>query len=220
LEPIFEAVLKGERELRQVLRVNPEAYRVTIPADVLVDSIPHQLYTGDIALHLAAAALECQAAKMLLDVGSDPNAKNRRGATPLHYACDARPSSGGSRDPAAQTAIIGSLVEHGARLDETDRGGATPLHRAVRARNVSAVRTLLALGARTDGRLRARGSTPLHLAAQGTGASGTAGTLELQLQIIDLLRQFAADFRAVDDELRTPRDRATLEPVRKALSPG
>jgi hypothetical protein len=65
--------------------------------------------------------------------------------------------------------------------------------------------------------LRARGSTPLHLAAQSTGASGTAGTLDLQIEIIGLLRQNGADFTAKDRANRTPSDWARTERVLKAL---
>ena len=217
LEPIFEAVLNGEKEVARALRAAPQAFRTQAARDVLVGSIPHWLYVGDTPLHLAAAALRPEVAKVLLASGSDPNAANRRAATPLHYVCDARPASGGIWNPAAQVAIIDSLVKHGARLDPGDRGGATPLHRAVRARSTGAVRRLLALGARTDCRLRARGSTPLHLAAQSTGASGTAGTLDLQLEIIDLLREHGADFAAVDGANRTALDWARVVRVSEAL---
>jgi len=217
LEAIFEAVLKGDQEVARALRAAPQAYRAQASQDVLVEAIPHWLYVGDTPLHLAGAALRTGVAKVLLDAGSDPNARNRRSATPLHYACDARPGSGGTWDPAAQIAIIDLLVERGARLDQGDRGGATPLHRAVRARSPGAVRQLLTLGARTDCRLRAGGSTPLHLAAQSTGASGTAGRLDLQLEIIALLRQHGADSTARDGANRTARDWARSERVSEAL---
>jgi len=217
MDAIFEAVLSGEQAVARILDATPQAHRAQIGVDVLVETIPHWLYGGDIPLHLAAAALKPTVAQLLLDAGSDPNTKNRRGATPLHYACDARPSSGGVWDPAAQAALISTLAARGAALDLGDRGGATPLHRAVRARSTSAVRRLLALGARTDCRLRARGSTPLHLAAQATGAGGTAGTLEEQLEIIELLRAAGADFAALDDNQRTARDWATVPRVAQAL---
>lgn len=218
MELIFEAVLKGEKEVARVLRAAPGVYLTQARQDFLVETIPHWLYVGDTPLHLAAAAWRPGVAKILLESGSDPNSENRREATPLHYACDARPSAEGTRNPAAQVAIIDVLAERGADLDHRDRGGATPLHRAVRARSVSAVRRLLALGARTDCRLRARGSTPLHLAVQSTGASRTAGTLDLQLEIISLLRQYGADFSAVDKANRTPRDLARNERVSQALA--
>jgi ankyrin repeat protein len=217
LELIFEAVLNGEEEVARVLRAAPEAYRKRASRDILVHAIPHWLYAGDTPLHLAAAVLRPGVAKILLESGSDPSLENRRGATPLHYACDARPRSGRIWNPEAQVAVIDVLLEHGAHVDHADSGGATPLHRAVRARSAGAVRHLLSLGARTDCRLRARGSTPLHLAAQSTGASGTAGTLDQQIEIIGLLRQYGADFAAVDGANRTPYDRARSERVSEAL---
>jgi ankyrin repeat protein len=216
VEPIFEAVLKGEKEVARILHAAPESSQQRASRDTLVRALPHWLYVGDTPLHLAAAALRPGVAKVLLASGSDPNAENRRGAAPLHYACDSRKGSAAC-NAEAQVAIIDLLVENGAHLDHGDSGGATPLHRAVRKRNTVAVRHLLSLGARTDCRLRARGSTPLHVAAQSTGASGTAGTLDLQLEIIGLLRQYDADFSAVDADNRTPHDRARNTRVREAL---
>ena len=220
MDSIFQAVLVGEKETARVLRTDPLASRITASRDVLVDSIPHWLYAGDTPLHLAAAALQLGTVKILLQSGANPNAENRRGATPIHYACDPRPSSRGTWKPAAQAAVIDVLVGHGGNLDHGDRGGATPLHRAVRARSAAAVRQLLALGARTDCRLRTRASSALHLAAQSTGAGGTAGALEEQLEIIALFRQHRADFAAVDTSGRTPRDWARNQLVAEALAAG
>ncbi len=217
MEPIFDAVLKGEREVGRLLRDDPAVARTRASRDSLVEAIPHWLYAGDTSLHLAAAGLWTGVARLLLESGADPNAQNRRGATPLHYACDPRPRSGGTWDPAAQASLIKVLVEHGAEIDRGDRGGATPLHRAVRARSVAAVRQLLALGARTDCVLKKRCSSPLHLAVQPTGAGGTAGVLDEQLGIIDLLLQHGADPAAADAAARTPRDWARNEKVVKAL---
>ncbi|HEX2669768.1 MAG TPA: ankyrin repeat domain-containing protein [Polyangiaceae bacterium] len=219
MEAIFAAIMKDEQQLRRVLQTAPDAHRSQSPEDLLIDAIPHWLYAGDVPLHLAAAALKPGVVEILLAHGADPNARNRRAATPLHYACDARPGLGGVWNPAAQRALIQLLVAHGSLLDPADRGGATPLHRAVRARSPSAVHQLLALGASPDCRLRSRGSTPLHLAAQSTGASGTAESLEAQLEIIALFRELGADLGARDDDQRTAYERATNPRVRSALSP-
>jgi ankyrin repeat protein len=143
-------------------------------ADLLIKAIPHWLYKGDGALHLAAAGLREKSLALLLKAGADPNAVNRRGATPLHYACDPRPDA----NPQSQAALIGRLLKAGADVDRADKGGATPLHRAVRARSVEAVRTLLAAGA---------SARPLQLAAHTSGASGTAGSHAAQVEIIRLL---------------------------------
>jgi ankyrin repeat protein len=216
LDRIFEAILAGENEVTRILRSDPRAPQTRAARDVLIESV-HWLYVGDTPLHLAAAALQLGIVKALLQAGADPNAENRRAATPLHYACDPRPSSK-TWNPAAQAAVIDALAQHGAHLDHPDRGGATPLHRAVRARSPAAVQQLLALGARTDPRLRTRGSSPLHLAAQSTGAGGTAGAFDKQLEIIALLREYGADFAAVDTSNRTPRDWATNARVAAALT--
>ncbi len=195
LDAIFEAVLRSADEVERVLRDAPMTARSRMAEDHLVDAIPHWLYVGDTALHLAAAAVHVDAARLLLRAGADPCAANRRGATPLHYACDPRPNTGTRRDDAARTrddeaqaALIALLVEHGADVDHADRGGATALHRAVRARSPAAVRQLLALGARTDVRLKKGGSTPQELAERSTGASGTAGAVDEPREIVRLLR--------------------------------
>jgi len=217
MDRIFQAVLAGEKQLARALRSDPLAARTTSSCDVFVESIPHWLYTGDTPLHLAAAAMRLGSIKILLDSLADPNAANRRGATPLFYACDPRPTSR-RWTPAVQAEVIAVLVQHGADVNHSDRGGATALHRAVRARSASAVRQLLKFGARTGSRLRARGSSALHLAAQSTGASGTAGAIEQQVEIIGLLRAYGGDVSALDASGRTPRDRASSDRIAAALT--
>src|SRR6185295_9915207 len=141
----------------------------------------------------------------------------RRGATPLHYACDPRPASGGAWDPASQAAIVDLLVHHGAHLEHVDRGGASALHRAVRARSPMAVRHLLEAGARVDGRLTKSGSTTLHLAVHSTGAGGTAGALTEQLEIIALLLDHGADPAMPDATGTSAYNGARSDRVREAL---
>src|SRR5215467_1455278 len=53
-------------------------------------AISHYMYTGDTALHMAAAAYSRPMAELLMTHGADCRARNRRGAEPLHYAADGR----------------------------------------------------------------------------------------------------------------------------------
>src|SRR5215471_20657797 len=135
MDPIFEAILKGDKAVTKLLQESPQLSQARMGTNHLVETIPHWLYVGDTPLHLAAAALRTGAAKLLLESGANANAENRRGATPLHCACDPRPKSGGTWDPTKQGDLIDLLVRHGAKLEQVDRGGASALHRAVRARS-------------------------------------------------------------------------------------
>ena len=218
MEDILKAVMSGqEAAMRQLLKASPEVIRVRFEQDYLVEAIPHWLYLGDTLLHLAAAALKVPAVRLLLGAGADSNAENRREATPLFYACDARPAGNGTWDPPSQAKIIDILLEHDADPQHVDRGGASALHRAVRARSPVAVRHLLQGGARVDLRLSKGGSTVLHLAVQPTGAGGTAGALPEQLEIIALLLKHGADPMIPDSKGKTARDCARGSQIRKAL---
>src|SRR4051794_28830443 len=97
--------------------------------------ILHYHYRGDTALHMAAAAFQRAAAKLLVQSGAALDAKNRRGAEPLHYAADAN-----RWDPKRQSETIEYLISAGANVNARDAGAVTPLHRAVRTRSAAAVR--------------------------------------------------------------------------------
>lgn len=218
MDRLCRAVVEGDgRAAKRMIDAEPALVRSRIERDRLVAAIPHHLYVGDTILHLAAAALNAMAVGDILDAGADPNAENRRGATPLHYACDPRPASGGVWNPRGQAEIIGALIEHGADVEHADRGGATPLHRAVRARSQAAVRRLLESGARVDCRLGKGASTPLHLAVQATGAGGTAGAVDEQMAIIGLLLDHGADPKSRDGRGKSVNDWAKSARIHDAL---
>ena len=198
------ASIGDERAAVQFVRATPEIAQARTAEDRFVEAIPHQSYVGDTALHLAAAALQPLVVKALIDAGADPNALNRRGACPLHYACDPRPARK-TVDPSKQRSVIDLLLDAGSDIEHTDKAGAAPLHRAVRARSPEAVRCLLERGARvgaTHGRQR---TTPLHIVMHSTGASGTKGTRAEQREIADLLLEYGADRRAMDANGNVPR---------------
>jgi ankyrin repeat protein len=214
VEPIFEAVLANDPS-----RITAAAAAQRMAEDLFVAELPHMLYQGDTPLHLAAAGLRYDAASALLVAGAPVNAVNRRGAAPLHYACDPRPQSP-TWDPATQRRIIELLVSAGAAVDQTDRGGVTPLHRAVRARSPAAVAALLSAGANPRAASRKEGSTPLHLAVAPTGASGTAGAGDLQLEIVRLLLAAGATLADADANGVAVADRIQSQALRDALATG
>ena len=211
MEPIYAAVLAGD-----LSQITAAAAAQRMEEDLLVPGV-HWLYRGDTPLHLAAAALRYDAARALLAAGAPVNAVNRRGAAALHYACDPRPLS--SRwDPDTQRRFIELLVSAGATVDLPDRGGVTPLHRAVRARSPAAVAALLSAGADPRAATRKAGSTPLHLAVAPSGAGGTAGSADLQLEIIRLLLAAGATLADVDGNGITAADRIRSQALRDALA--
>jgi ankyrin repeat protein len=163
------------------------------------------LYVGDTALHLAAAALLPLAVGALIEAGADSNAENRRGATALHYACDARPKAGKTWNPSKQRSVIELLLDAGSDIEHKDKAGAAPLHRAVRARSPQAVRCLLEHGARVDTTHGGQRTTSLHIVTHSTGASGTKGARAEQQEIVKLLLQYGADPRARDAKGNLPR---------------
>jgi hypothetical protein len=156
------------------------------------DEIKHYLYAGDTALHMAAAAYQVEIARQLIALGADIEARNRRGAVPLHYAVDGAPGSPWW-DPPAQAATIACLIAAGADPNAADLGGTTPLHRGVRNRCAAAVAALLEGGADVR-RKNKRGSTASQLATRNTGRGGTGApdAKAQQAEIVRLLAQRGA----------------------------
>ena len=153
----------------------------------------HYVYAGDTPLHVAAAAYRTDIAQELVRRGADVSARNRRGAQPLHYACEGHPGSA-SWAPSAQAAVVEYLLRAGADPNAIDKSGVTPLHRAVRTRCASAVRVLLAHGA-DPMRQNGNGSTALDLAVRttGRGGSGSVAAREQQRMIVQLLTAHGVD---------------------------
>jgi len=191
------AVIDGEAGVAsRLLAANPEfaarCFGVGAtrrdPAPFFYQDIAHYCYQGDTALHMAAAAFQRTTARLLVENGSALDARNRRGAEPLHYAADAN-----HWNPTAQSETIKYLLSVGANANARDANGATPLHRAVRTRSAMAVRALLAGGA--DVHLKNKnGSSVFDLAIRDTGRSGSGSTLarEQQTKIVAILLEAGA----------------------------
>lgn len=154
------------------------------PSPCFIKEIGHYIYSGDTALHFAAAAYRQKMAEKLIEAGANLRAKNRRGSEPLHAAAFGIPGSP-RWDPPAQAATIVCLIEAGADPNAQNMDGATPLHRAVRTRCAGAVRALL--DHRADPMIRNKnGSTAMQLALHTTGRGGS-GSPEAKAQQQEIL---------------------------------
>lgn len=80
LAEVLNAIVADDRKAARLVRKAPEIALARVVDDRLVSEPPHQLYVGDTALHIAAAALQPRTVRALLDAGAHPNAENRRGA--------------------------------------------------------------------------------------------------------------------------------------------
>jgi ankyrin repeat protein len=126
--------------------------------------------TGNTPLHLAALRGDADAVDALLAQGTDANALNRAGATPLHYGVTSE-------------RIVAALLDHGAKPDVVSSVGVTPLLGAVAMPNsYPVVQRLVAAGADVNAR-RPRAGGPIgnaNVLAIATVA-GDARTIALLL---------------------------------------
>lgn len=176
-DSLLTAIIEDDRAQAKTLLASESGLaRQAVHKERLETAIAHWIYTGDTALHVAAAGYRVEIAKLLLAAGADAGADgNRRRSQPLHYAAD-----GSLESPVwnadRQVAMIRLLLGAGAEVNARDKNGATPLHRAVRTRCAAAVKCLLEAGA--DPAIRNKpGATPFHLAVQNTGRGGSGATV-------------------------------------------
>ena len=207
LRCLMVAIAEGdESPVRQALHENPELAAAAIehdalradPAPPVLQRLSCYLYRGDTALHVAAAAHRPEMVSLLLDLGADVAAGNRRGTTSLHGAAAGSPEASG-HDHEAQIATIGVLLAAGADPEASNFDGATALHRAIRSRCSVAVAALLEAGA-SPARPNGNGSSPMKLATQATGrgGSGSPAAKREQAAIIQLLSDSASLLAAAD----------------------
>lgn len=160
--------------------------------EYFVDQLKHYFYAGDTPLHVAAMAYRVEIIELLVKNGADVCARNRRGAEPLHYACDGGPDNE-NWNQNAQFNTVSKLIELGAAPNSYDKSGVAPLHRAVRNRCTGAVKALVECGADVNIKNKS-GSTPLKLAQMTTGKSGSGseGAKRECALIFDLLTNAGA----------------------------
>jgi len=150
-DPKLAALIKAVRsnrpaELRKRLAANPELIKA------------HD-ETGSTALHHAAAFASLSTMQLLLNAGSDVNARNRRASTPLHWAI---------RDEAK----VRLLLEHGAGIDLKQADGRTPLYQAASLGNGNAIIRLLLEKGADPNIATANGQTPLIAASTRGNVEG------------------------------------------------
>jgi hypothetical protein len=190
-ESLLTAITADDHaKVQALLRKDPALATCAVDEPRLDLVLPHWIYSGDTALHAAAAGHRVEIVKLLLAAGADPAwAQNHRHSQPLHYAADGHPENP-CWNPKRQIQTIRLLLKADAPINAQDKNGATPLHRAVRTRCTAAVKCLLEAGA--DPLIRNKpGSTPFHLAVQNTGRGGS-GSEKARTAQREILQTFLA----------------------------
>uniref|UniRef100_A0A914V9B6 Uncharacterized protein n=1 Tax=Plectus sambesii TaxID=2011161 RepID=A0A914V9B6_9BILA len=155
-------------------------------------------YDGRTALHTAASYGNCDAVRLLLDLGASPHTRTIDGATALNSACSAGHDQivrllleGGAQvNPSCQitsalheAAACGStecctlLVAFGSKLEMSDCNYGTPLHCACYFGHAAVAKVLLDAGANVNARMNHR--TPLHYAVERHSSNETLTLLLL-----------------------------------------
>ncbi len=216
---LWAAIVDDDRvAVKELLANHSELVKRVAQEERYELKLAHWIYSGDSALHIAAAGYRVEIARMLLAVGMDAvSATNRRGSLPLHYAADGHQESP-SWNAERQVAMIRLLLKMGSHIDAQDKNGATPLHRAVRTRCAEAVKCLLEAGA--DPTIKNKpGSTAFHLAAQNTGrgGSGSEPARAAQQEIIGAFLERGVSPSLKDAKGKSVREWAPNDWIRKML---
>jgi len=156
---------------------------------------PSTVKAPDISIHDAAHTGNIEAVKKHLDAGTDVNAKDEDGYTPLYAV------AGGGHNEIAEL-----LISKGADVNAKDKDGWTSLHEATMGGHKEVAELLIVKGADVNAKEEFDGWTPLHFVA-GKGHKETAR----------LLITKGADVNAKDEGGNTPLDGA--EEVSKDGSP-
>ena len=145
----------------------------------------------DISINQAVFDGNIEAVKQHLAAGTDVNAKDDNGWTPLHFAVYY-----GHKE------IVELLIAKGADVNAKDNNGWTPLHFAAGRDHKEIVELLIAKGANVNAKDN-NGWTPLFYAAAKTGSG--------HKEIVELLIVNDADVNALSVNGKTPLDWANDE---------
>jgi len=111
-------------------------------------------------LHCAVNSTALDVVRTLLRYGANPNAVDRDGLAPLHYAAAA------THPPMfSHSGVIDLLIAHGADVSIRDHQCRTPLHLAAAVGNATLVRLLVSAGAEVDAVERILSETAVNIAA-------------------------------------------------------
>lgn len=153
-------------------------------------------YAEGVPLYFATVNNDLDEMKTLIDAGKDVNEKGLAGHTPLIVV---------ARKNYIEAAKL--LLENGANPNVKDDLGWAPLHHAVlrKVANDNIIRILIEYGAQVNV-VDLHKRTPLHRAAEFG-----------HIKTVKLLLDLKADPKALDENARTPSDRAIKHPEIVAL---
>ena len=164
--PLVYAIWENDKDMVELLIANgadvniedndgytPYYWAVTDASKDIVELLTAKGATVISTIHLAARAGDLARVKRFMEEGTDVNARDKGGETPLFSAVQA------DNDDVARF-----LIAEGADVNARDNIGATPLNFAIRARvKKDMLELLIAKGADVNAKTE-RGQTPLHSA--------------------------------------------------------
>jgi len=142
----------------------------TPPAEPVAEAAkpePPTTKAPDISIHEAALVGAIEAVKQHLAAGTDVNAKDDYGRTPLHRAAHPNLRIGafaGKKDVSTQKEIIALLIAEGADVNAKNEDGSTPLYLPAGSGHKEIAELLISKGADVNAKNN-WGATPLLLAA-------------------------------------------------------